>query len=142
VTDHSLEATPPSEMCANAIQILGAIDIGAAVLAVEGAQQHFDDAAYDDDERAAYWEDRGRTARESARAELQSQLDAIRRLLASARARAQTLETEVAQMRGAILWACGEGADFPPRPEGAGAYWWRKELRARALSPQRRDETP
>ncbi len=33
----------------------------------------------------------------------------------------------------AIRWSLGEaGSDFGPRPEGAGAYWWRTELRRRA----------
>ena len=38
----------------------------------------------------------------------------------------------IAELRGAIRWALGEGDDFRPREEGEGAYWWRKELRRRA----------
>lgn len=36
------------------------------------------------------------------------------------------------RQRGAILWALGENEEFDPRPDGAGAYWWRTELRKRA----------
>jgi hypothetical protein len=32
----------------------------------------------------------------------------------------------------AIMWALGLGGDFATQPEGAGKYWWRKELRVRA----------
>jgi hypothetical protein len=32
----------------------------------------------------------------------------------------------------AVKWALGENGDFAQRPEGAGAYWWRTELRKRA----------
>lgn len=32
----------------------------------------------------------------------------------------------------AITWALGAGEDFPTRPKGAGAYWWRGELQKRA----------
>lgn len=41
----------------------------------------------------------------------------------------------------AIRWALGEEGDFAFRPEGAGAYWWRTELRQRAsLFPQEPQE--
>jgi hypothetical protein len=37
-------------------------------------------------------------------------------------------------MADAIEWALGMGKDgFAPRQEGQGAYWWRTELRQRAL---------
>jgi hypothetical protein len=47
--------------------------------------------------------------------------------------RADALERENAQMKRAILWALGEGEDFPSREKGQGAYWWRSELRGRAF---------
>lgn len=36
------------------------------------------------------------------------------------------------KLREAVEWALGEKGDFPPRGEGQGKYWWRKELRRRA----------
>lgn len=36
------------------------------------------------------------------------------------------------QLREAIEWALGENGEFRQKPEGAGNYWWRKELRQRA----------
>ena len=41
-------------------------------------------------------------------------------------------EREIKVLLDAILWALGEKGDFPSRPAGAGAYWWRSELRRRA----------
>ena len=38
-----------------------------------------------------------------------------------------------AVLENAIRWALGEEGDFAPRPDGAGAYWWRSELRERAF---------
>lgn len=40
----------------------------------------------------------------------------------------------VSELENAIAWALGENGDFPPRPEGAGAYWWRTELRTRCAA--------
>lgn len=41
---------------------------------------------------------------------------------------------EIERLRSAIEWALGMGKDgFRPRMEGEGAYWWRTELRRRAL---------
>jgi hypothetical protein len=42
------------------------------------------------------------------------------------------LLVDVARLRSAIRWALGEEGEFPLRPEGKGAYWWRTELRRRA----------
>ena len=42
------------------------------------------------------------------------------------------LRAEVDRLRAAILWADGQGDEFPPRPEGRGPYWWRAELMRRA----------
>ena len=39
---------------------------------------------------------------------------------------------ELTKLREAIAWALGEHGTFCERPEGAGPYWWRKELRKRA----------
>lgn len=41
---------------------------------------------------------------------------------------------EVERLREAIAWALGEVGDFRHREPGEGAYWWRTELRRRALS--------
>jgi hypothetical protein len=41
------------------------------------------------------------------------------------------LKRDNARLRGVFLWLLGLRGDFPARPEGAGAYWWRKELRRR-----------
>jgi len=35
-------------------------------------------------------------------------------------------------LRAALEWALGERDEFPPRQDGEGAFWWRKELRRRA----------
>lgn len=41
---------------------------------------------------------------------------------------------EIKRLRSAIEWALGMGKDgFRPRMDGEGQYWWRTELRARAL---------
>ena len=42
------------------------------------------------------------------------------------------LANHVEKLDAAIKWALGENGDFAQRPEGAGAYWWRTELRKRA----------
>lgn len=43
---------------------------------------------------------------------------------------------EIRRLRRAVRWALGENGDFAQRPDGAGAYWWRTELRRRAgMSP-------
>jgi len=44
------------------------------------------------------------------------------------------LEADNERLRTAIRWALGEAVDdngewFGERPEGAGAYWWRRNLR-------------
>ena len=39
---------------------------------------------------------------------------------------------EVEKLRTAVLWALGQNGSFATRPDGAGAYWWREELRKRA----------
>jgi hypothetical protein len=46
--------------------------------------------------------------------------------------RARALEKERDALRAAVLWALGQAGDFAHRPEGAGLYWWRTELRRRA----------
>lgn len=38
----------------------------------------------------------------------------------------------IEKLESVIRWALGEEGDFPNRPEGAGLYWWRDELRKRA----------
>lgn len=45
-------------------------------------------------------------------------------------------DEEISQLKSAISWALGEGdSDFGDnKPEGAGAFWWRKELKQRAES--------
>lgn len=43
------------------------------------------------------------------------------------------LEQERDALREAVHWALGERGDFPTRQEGQGAYWWRTELREKAL---------
>jgi len=128
VTDHSLEATPPSEEIANALTILAAMP--------------YREAPVDNLSR--------------------EELDflAVRRLLASARARAQTLETEVAQMRGALAWLRDHylAADFewgdPDKPTAVIVFGPLPEKtrvtgdfgidveHINSLSSQRRDETP
>ena len=42
--------------------------------------------------------------------------------------------SEVTRLREAIRWALGELGEFAERPEGAGKYWWRSELRNRAFA--------
>lgn len=49
-------------------------------------------------------------------------------LLAHIEAQAEVIEW----YEQAILWALGENGDFRLRPKGAGAYWWRTELRKKA----------
>ena len=41
----------------------------------------------------------------------------------------------IEELEDAVRWALGELGDFEQRPEGAGAYWWRTELRQRAQMP-------
>lgn len=61
--------------------------------------------------------------------------------IAEERARADRAEAEVERLRGAISWALGEGdSDFGDnKPENAKPFWWRAELRARALSQETTD---
>lgn len=40
----------------------------------------------------------------------------------------------VSELENAIAWALGANGHFQPRPEGAGAYWWRTELRKRSAA--------
>lgn len=51
------------------------------------------------------------------------------------------LERRMKKLESAIRWALGEKGDFPQRQDGQGAYWWRTELRRRALpnTPRERD---
>lgn len=42
-------------------------------------------------------------------------------------------DARVRELEAAISWALGEIDDFPERQPGQGAYWWRSELRRRAL---------
>jgi hypothetical protein len=43
---------------------------------------------------------------------------------------------EIRRLRRAVRWALGENGNFAQRPPGAGAYWWRAELRRRSgMSP-------
>ena len=56
------------------------------------------------------------------------------------------MEAENARLASAIRWALGEGDDFRPREPGEGGYWWRHELRDRAVlanesGPPPRSET-
>jgi hypothetical protein len=37
-----------------------------------------------------------------------------------------------ARLLAAVRWALGEAGSFRARPDGAGPYWWRGELRRRA----------
>lgn len=48
--------------------------------------------------------------------------------------RAKSAEGQLAALREALAWALGERDEFPERKPGEGAYWWRRELRRRALS--------
>ena len=55
------------------------------------------------------------------------------------------LREERDRLRAAILWALGEGDDFPDWPAtvtitGNPKYWWRKELRQRAALGERSGE--
>lgn len=52
------------------------------------------------------------------------------------------LRAENGRLREAILWALGEGDEFPPRPEGKGQFWWRTELRKRAALGSKDGEQP
>lgn len=45
------------------------------------------------------------------------------------------LTARVKELEGALRWALGEEGEFPFRAEVQGAYWWRTELRRRALLP-------
>lgn len=46
----------------------------------------------------------------------------------------ETLAARVATLEAAVRWALGEGdSDFHPRGENDPPYWWRRELRRRAL---------
>jgi len=40
---------------------------------------------------------------------------------------------EIKRLKDAILWALGETDPFPTRKEGDPFFWWRKELRKRAM---------
>lgn len=54
----------------------------------------------------------------------------------------ETLDTLLAErdrLTEAIAWALGEGDEFPPRGQGEGAYWWRKDLRLLAYGTCGRD---
>ena len=42
-------------------------------------------------------------------------------------------EQEVERLREAVYWALGMRGAFRLRADGEGAFWWRKELRRRAL---------
>lgn len=42
------------------------------------------------------------------------------------------LEVQRDLLAHAIRWALGENGEFKSRAAGAGGFWWRKELRARA----------
>lgn len=42
------------------------------------------------------------------------------------------LERRVAVLQDSIRWALGEAGEFSTKPDGAGNYWWRSELRRRA----------
>jgi len=120
VTDHSLEATPPSEMIANARQILGG-DVAVH------QRRDFIDLRIED------W-------------------DRVQHLLETARVRAQKLETEVAQMRGALdhiaARMCASLPDDFRLSEiqdyltMAGYDVPLRSYRDETVSPQRRDETP
>jgi hypothetical protein len=51
-------------------------------------------------------------------------------------------EQERDALKAAISWALGEFDDFPERKEDEGAYWWRNELRRRALAAKDPQERP
>ena len=118
MTDHSLEATPPSEDIRNAEQIVATA---------------------------------GSPGRVNPETRMYSSKDvaAILRLLASARVRAQTLETEVAQMRGlaanyakAPCFSALLGELDEENPCTCPTCGHRAILAVESVSPQRRDETP
>lgn len=74
------------------------------------------------------------SAYESVRSQLQqSQQDAADLHIKNVHLQAElsAARETIARMHGAIEWALGY-TDFAPRAEGQGAYWWRKELRARS----------
>lgn len=52
---------------------------------------------------------------------------------------AEARDEVVARLASSIVWALGAGEDFPPREDGDGAYWWRKELSKRAGAVWNRD---
>lgn len=57
----------------------------------------------------------------------------INNMVAGVIERLEAAEIGRDNLRSAVLWALGEGDDFPLRQDGEGAYWWRKELRERAF---------
>jgi hypothetical protein len=75
----------------------------------------------------------------------------VREAIGGLKARAESAKAALAAARDecerlsfAIRWALGESDEnFPPRPQGAGMYWWRTRLkdlaalRARAADPER-----
>lgn len=48
---------------------------------------------------------------------------------------AQPSAGRIEQLENAIKWALGENGEFAARKDGQGAYWWRTELRKRAMEP-------
>lgn len=60
-----------------------------------------------------------------------SQRDTLRATLAERDAELAAAREDTNRLGAAIRWALGE-TDFRERGTGEGAYWWRKELRARA----------
>lgn len=62
-----------------------------------------------------------------------ARLHDTQRELNEALAEVERLRQRVAELEAAARWALGESGSFPPREDGQGAYWWRKELRRRAF---------
>ena len=53
-----------------------------------------------------------------------------------------TARAEAVALREAIEWALGCSGDFVVRKRGEGPFWWRKELRERALAAVPPQPTP
>ena len=60
----------------------------------------------------------------------------LERQLATAQRELEEARRDSRRLESAIRWALGE-TDFRARKQGEGAYWWRKELRARAAMEAR-----
>ena len=66
--------------------------------------------------------------------QLRKERAAMHDALVAERARLEKEIEDNERLRGIILWALGEGDDFPDSPPtvtGSPKYWWRTELRRR-----------